>query len=81
MNKKEIVISTKKFGYITGFISGKKKVLKSESSFPVEQKDVYDYTMIDHNGNQYILGTFTAEQLAKVKRIEEDLTYDYSMLI
>ena len=69
MAKREIVVSTQKFGYITGFISAK----------AVDGK--YEYTMIDHNGNPYTLGTFTSEQLAKVKRIEEDLTYDYSMLV
>jgi hypothetical protein len=67
--KKEIVVLTKKFGYITGFISATKK------------QEKYTYTMIDHNGNPYVLGTFDTEQLAKVKRVEEDLTYDYSSLV
>lgn len=68
-HKKEIVVLTKKFGYITGFLSAELKYGK------------YDYKMIDHLGNLYVLGTFDMEQLSKVKRFEEDGVYDYTMVI
>lgn len=68
-HKKEIVVLTKKFGYITGFLSAIAKYGK------------YDYTMVDHNGNIYVFGTFDAEQLAKVKRVEEDGSYDYTAVV
>ena len=69
MGKKVVVVMTKKFGYITGFISA------------VKRDNAYEYTMIDYAGTPHTLGLFTSDQLTKVKRIEEDGTYDYTSLI
>lgn len=69
--KKEIVVITNKFDYITGYI-GCTKI----------SEGLYNYKMIDHNGIPYDLGCFTTEQLAKVTKLEtEDNTYDYTALV
>lgn len=71
--QKQIVVITKKFGFITGHLQGKKT-----------PNGNYSYTMIEsENGNRVrVLGEFTVAQLAKVKKLEdESQTYDYSSIV
>ena len=71
--QKQIVVITKKFGFITGRLQCEKT-----------PNGNYFYTMIENeNGNRVrVLGEFTTSQLAKVKKLEEESqTYDYSSIV